>query len=145
QALSAELKDQLKLSADKGALVNEVIPNSPAAKAGLQKNDLITHVGNSAVATPEDLRAAIQKARPDQDVTLKVMRGEEQMEMKVRLQGVSGMDEAFGSLPDGPEGFGHFPDGLPGFFRDGEKVKALEKKVQELEQRIRELEQRQAK
>jgi S1-C subfamily serine protease len=142
QALTAELKDQLKLTADKGALVSEVLPNSPAAKAGLQEKDVITQVGDTAVATPEELRAAIQKAHPDQEVTLKIVRGEQQMELKARLQGIATAEEGFNSLP---EGFGGLSGKLPRFFMDVEKLPELAKKLQELEHRIQELEQHQAK
>jgi S1-C subfamily serine protease len=145
QALTADRKDHLKLTVDKGALVSEVLPNSPAAKAGLQENDVITRVGDTEVATPEELRAAIQKAHPDQEVTLKVIRGKQEMELKARLQGMSAAEEALGTSPERPEGFGPFSGKLPQFFMDIEKLPALEKKVQELERRIHELEQHQTK
>jgi S1-C subfamily serine protease len=129
QALTAELKNQLKVTVDRGALVSQVLPNSPAAKAGLQEKDVITHVGDTAVTTPEELRAAIRKAHPDQEVTLKVMRGQQPMELKARLQGISAAEAALGSMPELPDGFGHFSDRVPRFFMDAEKIETLEKKV----------------
>jgi S1-C subfamily serine protease len=44
QTLTAELKEHLELKADKGVLVAHVWPHSPAAKAGLKEEDVITQV-----------------------------------------------------------------------------------------------------
>jgi S1-C subfamily serine protease len=145
QTLTAELKKHLELAEDKGALVTDVLPNSPAARAGLQDEDVITHVGDTAVTTPEELRAAIQKARPDQEVTLKVVRGKEHLELKAQLQALSPLAGVPSVFPEWPDGFGPLAGKLRPFILDMEKVPALEKKVQELEQRMRELEQHRTK
>lgn len=145
QTLTAELREHLELAANAGALVTEVLPNSPAARSGLQERDVITHVGDDAVATPEQLRAVIQKVQPDQEVTLKVVRGKQQLELKTRLQALPPVAGVPGLFPKGPEGFGHFSGKLPPFILDMEKVAALEKKAQELERRIHELEMHQTK
>jgi S1-C subfamily serine protease len=144
QPLSAGLKE--RLGADKGAVVTHVIPGSPAATAGLMKDDAITHVGDVAVNTPEELRDAVRKAGTGKDVTLKVFRGGKTIDFTVRLQeapsGVTGLPGFAPEMPGGFEDFsGHFRPFFPGI----EKVPALEKKVQELENRVRELEQKPAK
>jgi S1-C subfamily serine protease len=146
QALTAELKEHLGLTVDKGAVVSHVLPESPAAKAGLADEDVITHFGDMAVNTPQELREAVRKAGTGQEVTLKVIRGPKTMELKVRLQEApSGTAGLPGWVPGMPEGFENFSGQFRPFFSGMEKVPALEKKLRELENRVRELEQKATK
>jgi len=125
---------------DAGALVVDVLADSSAARAGLHKDDVITQVGNTAVHTPEELRDAIQNAA-GKDVTLKVLRGKKELELKAHLEKVAG------NLPPGwrsarPEDVDSFFHHMRPFFQDQEKTSSLEKKVQELEKRIADLEKK---
>ncbi len=147
QPLNRAMKDRLNLKADKGALVARVAPDSPAAKAGLAELDLITRAGDTPVNSPQDLRQAVESAGPGKELTVHVVRGDKEMDLKARLgeepRGVPGGREGF---PPMPEGFGRFPGGrLPPIFPGQEKVSALEKKVQDLENRVKELEKSQGK
>jgi S1-C subfamily serine protease len=143
QAVTAELKEHLGLAADKGALVTRVLPGSPAAKAGLADEDVITQFGDTAVNTPQELREAVRKAATGQDVTVKVVRGPKALEFKVRLQEApAGTAGLLGWTPVMPEVFENFSGQFRPFFSGTEKVPALEKKLQELENRVRELEQK---
>jgi S1-C subfamily serine protease len=53
QAVSKEIADSLGMERPAGALVSEVLPNSPAAQAGLQRGDVIVKVDGAAVDDPE--------------------------------------------------------------------------------------------
>jgi serine protease Do len=97
QPLNEELKKNLGVTVDKGAVVMELMPNSPAAKAGLAKDDVITALGDHAVTTPDELRAAVQKIGAGKEVTVKFMRGKEAKELKVKL---GDMPFGFGRLHD---------------------------------------------
>jgi S1-C subfamily serine protease len=141
RTLTAELQSQLGLKADKGAVVAQVLPESPAAEAGLAVDDVITHVGAIAVANPEELRDAVQKLRAGEEVNLKVVRGKQEMELKARLREAPPVVAFSEGLPEMPEGFRGFHGQMMPFVSK-EKVTALEKKVQELEKRIHELEQK---
>jgi S1-C subfamily serine protease len=145
QPLTAELREHLGVSTDSGALVARVLPDSPAARAGLQEEDVITHVGSAAVNNPEQLREALRKAGAGKEVTLKVVRGSEKLDLKAHLE------EAPASANARPQGFPGLPEGfenIPGDFRPfpfgTPKTAELEKKIQELENRIRVLESRQS-
>jgi tetratricopeptide (TPR) repeat protein len=48
-------------SPDHGVLVTQVLPDSAAARVGLQKDDVLLKYGNTTLASPEDLVAAIQR------------------------------------------------------------------------------------
>jgi serine protease Do len=73
--LTPDLRDQLSLpEGTRGAVIAEVKPGSPAEAAGLQQNDIILGVGDHAVASPRDARAAIETARKGgQSVALRVL------------------------------------------------------------------------
>jgi S1-C subfamily serine protease len=137
--LTPELKDKMGVKVDKGAVVAKVLPGSPAAEAGMHEHDVITQVGKVVVSTPEELREAIQKVGAGKEVVLKVMRGDKDMEMKVRLHEMAqsgDFHKFFDGLPGGPEGFsGKMPEAF-----DLGKMQQLEKKVQELEKRLQDLE-----
>jgi S1-C subfamily serine protease len=142
QSLTPALKDHLGLGVDKGALVTQVLPDSPAARAGLEEEDVVTQVGDKAVATPEELRDALQQVGPGKEVELTVARGRESVKLKVSPQeapAVSALPHGWGfQMPEGMEGF---PGRLRPFLPERGDP-ALQKKVEELEKRLRELEQK---
>jgi PDZ domain-containing protein len=55
---------------DKGAVVDEVVPHTPAAAAGLRCNDVIVGFDGKPVHTAADLVADIRAAKPGQQVTI---------------------------------------------------------------------------
>jgi S1-C subfamily serine protease len=143
--LTAELRTHLQLNTDKGAVVAQVLPESPAAEAGLAVDDVVTHVGAVAVANPEELRNAIRELGAGKAVTLKVVRGKKEMELQTRLREAPPFVTFSEGTPELPEGFKEFQGHLMPFASGMEKVSGLEKKIQELEKRVHELEQKLAK
>lgn len=74
------------LSADHdAATVTEVVPDSPAAKAGLRAGDVFVSVGNTKTPTREKLMAAIGDASPGDRVKIRVRRGSKLATMVVKL------------------------------------------------------------
>lgn len=57
-----------------GALVEIVIPDSPAAKAGLQPGDVITQFGDAPFKSLDQLLSMIQNARPGQKISITLVR-----------------------------------------------------------------------
>jgi serine protease Do len=74
QDISAELADQFKLPTRSGALVADVVPDSPAAKAGLKGGDVITELQGKSVKDSRNLKLAVANFAPGQKVTAKVLR-----------------------------------------------------------------------
>jgi len=69
-----------------GALISQVVPDTPAAQAGLQVGDVIMAVDGTEVNADHDLATLIGQHRPGDVVTLKVRRGLQQpRETKVTL------------------------------------------------------------
>src|SRR5215218_771710 len=58
-----------------GALVQEVVSGSPAAKAGLRPGDLVVGIDGQSVADYGELAARIRAHQPGDKITLKVVRG----------------------------------------------------------------------
>jgi len=132
QQLTPELKQRLNVEADAGVVVTEVVPSSPAATAGLKRDDVITAVNDQAVRSAADLRDAVQKAGPGKDVTLQVARGKEKQSLKATLR-----EGNFGFfLTPGDD---RFPTvDVESMFDQSRRIRELEQRVEELEKRLRE-------
>ncbi|MCA1798625.1 MAG: trypsin-like peptidase domain-containing protein [Xanthomonadaceae bacterium] len=74
QALTRELADALALPVTGGVIVAAVYANSPAAEAGLQSGDIITHVAGEPVADPRDALNRIAALPPGSEVALVIWR-----------------------------------------------------------------------
>jgi S1-C subfamily serine protease len=143
QDITPELKDRLGLAVDKGALVTNVIPGTPAAKAGLKDEDVITAVNGQAVANSRELREAIHKAGTGKDVTVKGMRGNDKMEVKARLEESPLASTSFWGANPGPRMWSErLPVEMAPFFGSDARVKELEKRVQDLEKQVHDLQQK---
>src|SRR3954470_1168952 len=68
-----------------GASVGAVVPNGPAAKAGLRKGDRIVEIAGTAVTEPDDVSAAVNARRPNDEVQVVVERGGERRTLTLTL------------------------------------------------------------
>ena len=66
-------------------VIAEVIPGSPAAKAGLQAGDQLLAVGDQATATTEAFIAAVRAASPGDRIRLKIRRQSRESILVVKL------------------------------------------------------------
>lgn len=80
-----------------GVEIREVLPKSPAALAGLQKRDIVTHCDGVEVTDAAALLDRIGRRRPGEKCELTYHRGGNQRSMEVTLEGVP--DDAPESLP----------------------------------------------
>ncbi len=68
------------------AYIDRVLPDSPAAKAGLQVDDLIIMVGNQRIDAQNRLRTILQSIDQADSLDLMVQRGSEIVPMKLRQE-----------------------------------------------------------
>jgi serine protease Do len=85
QALTPDLAKQFGLSQGGGAVVGDVQPDSPAAKAGIQRYDVVLELNGSPVADNNDLRNRISQTPPGTEVNLKVFRNSKTMDFTLKL------------------------------------------------------------
>ena len=72
--ISPEVARYFRLRDTNGVIIVEVIPDSPAAKAGLQTYDIIRKVGDKTITKAEDFSQAVQELQPGETVMFVVMR-----------------------------------------------------------------------
>jgi S1-C subfamily serine protease len=76
---------QMSVSTEQGAVVQRVEPNSPAAQAGIQTQDVITAVDGKPLKDESALPAAISQRKPGDKVTLTILRGGQTMQIPMTL------------------------------------------------------------
>jgi serine protease Do len=73
QELTPELSSALGVKTSRGAVVTEIVPDGPAAKSGLQKDDVIVAMNGKDV-DGRSLRLAVGSMSPGTTIDLKVLR-----------------------------------------------------------------------
>src|SRR6266540_526840 len=74
QDLTPALARKLDLKQRNGALVGDVVPKSPADKAGIQSGDVVTELDGTPVTDSRHLKLAVARAKPGEHVRVKVLR-----------------------------------------------------------------------
>lgn len=72
--VTPEVARYFNLQDTNGVIVLEVIPNSPAAKAGLRSYDVVRKVGEKAITDTDDFQEAIKELKPGETVMFVVRR-----------------------------------------------------------------------
>ncbi len=86
QEVTSDLAKQFGLSnGDGGALVSEVLPDSPAAKAGFKSGDIITRFDGKRVDGPSALRNIVAQTAVGKRVKIKVLRNKKTITLKAKI------------------------------------------------------------
>jgi S1-C subfamily serine protease len=80
--LTAAMRERLDVTANKGLAVVEVMQDSPAARAGLRRGDVITRAGGKEIADVDNLENAFRKAN-GKALTLHVVRGGKEKDLSL--------------------------------------------------------------
>ena len=86
QDLTPDLAKALGLKVTEGVLVTEVIPNSPAEKAGIKEKDVIVKINGKPVKTAAELRSQILLLKPGSVAELEIVRGSERKIIKATIE-----------------------------------------------------------
>jgi C-terminal processing protease CtpA/Prc len=80
------LRSQLRLASGEGLVVTEVLPDTSAAKAGIQKNDVLIKLDGKRLTTVDAINTQVQEIK-DRKVSLSLFRGgsEVALELAPRL------------------------------------------------------------
>src|SRR5215469_4180237 len=86
QTLTPEIAEAMKLKGQQtGALVGEVEPNAPAAKAGIKTGDVITAVNGKKVNDPRELRLLVGSMAPGSKAHMEINREGQTKTLDVQL------------------------------------------------------------
>jgi S1-C subfamily serine protease len=137
QPLSPEIRQQNNLIVDSGIIVIDVTPGSPAAQAGMRRNDEITKVNDKEIRDVERLREFLQQVGADNEATIQIARGAENITLKAKLA-----DAMFGMFA--PQAPAYPMSEMGSMMPQPPRLAELERRIHELENRIKELEAKQS-
>jgi serine protease Do len=85
QALTPELAKSFGAKDPKGVLVSDVVPDSPAAKAGIKAGDIILELDGKKLEAPGDLQRGVGLTNPGADAKLKIWREQAEKTVTVKI------------------------------------------------------------
>ncbi|HEV3420010.1 MAG TPA: PDZ domain-containing protein [Candidatus Acidoferrum sp.] len=109
--VSADKVKALKLPEERGALLGKIVPDSPAAKAGLKENDVVLEINGQRIEGTEQFRRIIHEIPAGRAASLTVWRDGRSQNIKVTV----GKQEA-GNMKvfaDGPKSFAFRMPAMP--------------------------------
>ncbi|MHC4986944.1 MAG: PDZ domain-containing protein [Planctomycetota bacterium] len=85
QSIDPEMVDFFKLENNKGVLITSVTEDSPADKAGLEKDDVVIRVDNKKIEDPQDLKNIVGFTAPETEVEFTIIRGGKEKKVMVKV------------------------------------------------------------
>ncbi len=92
QDMTEELAESFGFDSTDGVLIGDVLPGSPAEKAGIQSGDIVVEYQGRAVKSANELRNSVAATSPGTNATLILFRDGERQTIRVEI----------GELPDEP-------------------------------------------
>ena len=74
QTITPALAESFSLKNNKGALIADIVPNSPAAKAGLKEGDVVTALNGQPVTDANSLKNQVSAFAPGTKLNLEILR-----------------------------------------------------------------------
>jgi serine protease Do len=74
QTITPEIAQAYGFPVEQGVVVNEVIEDSPAAQAGLQRGDIIVKIGDRDISSSEGVFSAIRSNRAGDTIDIEFYR-----------------------------------------------------------------------
>ena len=121
------VSEQLGLSKGFGLVVEYVVPDSPAAAAGIQQNDILKMLNEQILIEPSQLRKLLQTFSDGADVTLTILRKGQEQKITVKL-----------TKKERPQRRGAFPGGKHESHWDFDETGDLGEQMQGLKEQLQE-------
>jgi hypothetical protein len=121
------VSDQLGLAKGFGLVVDYVEPNSPAATAGVQQNDILKMLNDQILVEPSQLRKLLQTFPEGTEVTLTVLRKGQEQKLTAKL-----------AKKEVPQRRGAFPGGNHDWHWDFDATGDMKEQMQELKEQLKE-------
>jgi serine protease Do len=107
QAITPELAESFHLADEKGALVSKVMPDGPAAEAGIERGDVIVQFDGKPIEEWRDLPRVVAETPVEKSVAVVVVRNGKKLDLSVE---VGALDEpklaAAGTESANPSAYG---------------------------------------
>jgi serine protease Do len=121
------VSDQLGLAKGFGLVVDYVEPNSPAATAGVQQNDILKMLNDQILIEPSQLRKLLQTFPEGTEVTLTVLRKGQEQKLTAKL-----------AKKEVPQRRSAFPGGNHDSHMDFDATGDLGEQMQDLKEQLKE-------
>jgi len=121
------VSEQLGLSKGLGLVVDYVQPNSPAATAGVQQNDILKMLNDQILIEPSQLRKLLQTFSDGTEVTLTILRKGQEQKLTAKL-----------AKKEVPQRHSLFPGGNHDWHWDFDETGDLGEQMQDLKEQLKE-------
>ena len=103
--INPTLKEALELTTLDGALVSDVVEDSPAEKAGLKRDDVIVAFNGGDIRDASDIRNAVGLVEPGERADITYLRNGKRRTTRIEVEAVDEDDEETGveSVDDNPK------------------------------------------
>lgn len=85
QDIDRNLAESYNLPKPEGALITDVTPNSPAAKAGLKAGDIVLKYNGAAISRTSELLNYLNRSVPNQTIQLEILRDDKTRNISATL------------------------------------------------------------
>jgi serine protease Do len=85
QQITPDLKDAMNLADTKGALISRVDPSGPAAKAGIERGDVIVRFAGEAIEDMDELPRRVAATPPGSKADVVVLRGGKEKSFQIEV------------------------------------------------------------
>ncbi len=116
-AIPEILTDHLRLKSDGGVIVRSLVPDGPAARAGIEVNDIITKVAGKSVGSPEEITRQISSHHAGEGITLDLIHEGQPSKIEVTLGNRPAEIASNDPQPLDPQDLNNLPDDLAGRVR----------------------------
>jgi serine protease Do len=121
------VSDQLGLPRGFGLVVDYLVPDGPAAQAGVQQNDIMRMLNDQILTEPGQLSKLVRSYKEGDTITLTVMRKGQEQKVQVKL-----------AKHDAPGDMFHGGHGMPDLGMLGPDMEQMKEQLQEMKERIKE-------
>jgi serine protease Do len=86
QTVDQQIANYYKLDEARGVIITQILPDSPAKRAGLKVGDIIEQVQNYRINDDQTIIGVFQEFRKGQTISLQVIRDNKPMTIKMKLE-----------------------------------------------------------
>jgi len=85
QTITREIANYLGMAEASGAIVDQVVPDSPAAEAGLRPGDILLQLQGTKIRTADDVRNILKRIKIGDHLKVTVLRGDQVLKGEIAV------------------------------------------------------------